>query len=92
MDTATGEEPQPIVDLQNYEEEIVDLQQNDETERFSDDESEWEGWSHVKNESDTHRIICPSTSGYVTVTKQVLRVPIIALLSRVLHYILIKND
>ena len=43
MDTATGEEPQPIVDLQNYEEEIVDLQQNDETERFSDDESEWEG-------------------------------------------------
>jgi hypothetical protein len=31
---------------------MVDLQQH---ERFSDDddESEWEGWSHVMNESDT---------------------------------------
>lgn len=59
MDTATEEEPQPMVDLQNYEEEIVDFQQNDEMvdlqqhERFSDDESEWEDWSHVKSESDT---------------------------------------
>jgi hypothetical protein len=51
MDTATEEEAQPMVDLQNYEEEIVDLQQSDEMvdlqqhERFSDndDGSEWEG-------------------------------------------------
>jgi hypothetical protein len=50
IDAATEEEPQPMVDFQNYEEEIVDLQQNDEMvdlqlhERFSDDddESEWE--------------------------------------------------
>lgn len=61
MDTATEEETQHMIDLQNYEEEIVDLQQSNEMvdlqqhERFSDDddESEWEGWSHVMNESDT---------------------------------------
>jgi hypothetical protein len=51
MDTATEEETQHMIDLQNYEEEIVDLQQSNEMvdlqqhERFSDDddESEWEG-------------------------------------------------